>query len=210
VARPGQPRGSRTLGRLARHPAHTADLLRLHAHLAAAVATVRRAGWPIALVAWQGPVTAPLRFPTDDPSLVRRRPSWVRSATPSERTAEDGAWFGQVAPDAVARLVLDGRRLTLLLEWDRGTEHRARLARKLRHYVGWGASPAAADALALVVTTTPAREVLVHRLVAALAEAQGQPPPPLWTATIDALARHGPLAAIWWAVGEARRRAVCQ
>jgi hypothetical protein len=120
---------------------------------------------------------------------------------------------GQVQPDAVARLRLAGRRLTLLVEWDRGTEGAARLRRKLRHYVGWGASPAAAGAVALVITTTPAREALVHALVADLARDQGRRLPPLRTATIGALLRHGPLGPIWRPPGGGRQAledAVCQ
>ena len=79
--------------------------------------------------------------------------------------------MGKVEPDVVARLRLGERRLTLLIEWDRGTEGRGHLQRKLRHYVGWGASPAARNSLALVITTTPCREWLVHDLVSGLARA---------------------------------------
>ena len=111
------------------------------------------------------------------------------------------ATYGQVEPDAIARLALGDRRLTLLIEWDRGTEGPRRLARKLRHYVGWGTSPAATDAVALVITTTSEREALIHDLAAGLACRQGLPAPPLWTTTAGQLAGQGMLAPVWWAPG---------
>jgi hypothetical protein len=124
--------------------------------------------------------------------------------------AETGPGYGQVEPDAVARLRLDGRRVTLLIEWDRGTEGRARLARKLRHYVGWGDSPAAAGAVALVITTTPAREALIRALVAELARRHGRPLPPLLTTTVDGMVRHGVLGPIWRSADSAAARSLAE
>jgi DNA-binding MarR family transcriptional regulator len=210
VGRPGRPHGSRTLGRLARHRQHTLDLIRLQAHLQAAVHAARQAGRAIELLDWQGPVTRPVRFPTDDPSLARRPPAW---ALPRRSGAAgpiaNARPFGQVEPDAIARLRLGEDGLTLLIEWDRGSEGRCRLARKLRHYVGWGGSPAAAGALALVITTTPEREALMHALVTDLARRRAETTPPLWTTTITRLVEDGALAAIWWAPGARVRQALC-
>lgn len=210
VGRPGRPYGSRTLGRLARHRQHTLDLIRLHDHLLAAVTAARQAGQAIELLDWQGPVTRPVRFPTDDPSLARRRPAWAlpRRRGPAAVIADERP-FGQVEPDAIARLRLGEARLTLLIEWDRGSEGRRRLARKLRHYVGWGVSPAATSALALVITTTPAREATIHSLVADLSRRHGSASPPLWTTTITRLVNDGALAAIWWAPGARVRQVLC-
>lgn len=209
VGRPGRPHGSRTLGRLARHRQHTLDLIRLQAHLQAAVHAARRTGRAIELLDWQGPVTRPIRFPTDDPALARRRPAWVRRRSGPAGAIADERLYGQVEPDAIARLRLGAERLTLLIEWDRGSEGRRRLARKLRHYAGWGASPAATDALALVITTTPRREALIHELVADLARRHGLAAPPVWTTTITRLVEAGALAAIWWAPGVRVRQGLC-
>ncbi|MCC6626174.1 MAG: replication-relaxation family protein [Chloroflexi bacterium] len=176
--------GGRALARLAAHPRHTRAIVRLRQHLQAAVEQARAGSRDARLLDWQGPATRPVLFPTGEPALTRR---WW--AAPGRR--------GKVEPDAIARLQLDGRRLTLLIEWDRGTEGRARLARKLRHYVAWGASPAARDALALVITTTARRETLIHDLANELARRHRRPTPPLWTTTAGQVARAGLFGPIW-------------
>jgi hypothetical protein len=191
---PDRP-GARALARLAAHRRHTRAIVRLRQHLQAAVEDARADDRDARLLDWQGPATRPVLFPTGDPALTLRR--W---AAPGRR--------GKVEPDATARLRLDGRRLTLLIEWDCGTEGRARLARKLRHYVAWGASPAARDATALVITTTERREALTHELIAILAARQRGRRPALWTTTAARLARAGPFGLIWRTPDGSERRAL--
>jgi hypothetical protein len=196
VAHPDRPGGNRLLGRLARLPRHTLTITRLRQHFLHAVRAARRQGRDVDLLRWQGPALPPVAFPTARPDLIRRPPVAGRGR---------GAW-GRVEPDARARLAVGGRRLTLLIEWDSGAERAGRLRRKLRHYAGWGASPAARDGRVLVITTSAWRERLIHRLAGEVARRQGLAPPPLWTTTLAALADRGPLAAIWWTADAALRR----
>lgn len=201
VARPGQPGGNRLLGRLARHPRHTLTVIRLRQYFLHAVRAARRAGRPVDLLVWQGPTVRPVFFPTGNAALVCRP---VRTGRGALATVARG----KVEPDARAQLAVGARRLTLLIEVDGGSERARRLQRKLRHYAGWGASPAARHGRLLVITTTAWREGLIQRLAAAAAEQQGVAPPPLWTTTFDALAQHGPLAPIWWTAAAGERRAL--
>ena len=106
VARPGRPRGSRALGRLARHPRHTRDLIRLGQHLRRAVAAARRAGRAVELVDWQGPVTAPVRFPTDDPALARLAVRLGLVAPPGRAAVRPGR-AGRGRPPAARRAAAD-------------------------------------------------------------------------------------------------------
>jgi hypothetical protein len=109
--------------------------------------------------------------------------------------------LGRLHPDARVNLLRDGRCRTYWLEYERGTRRAARLPAKLRHLVGWGASPRAREAGLLVIVPAGARvdrEALIHGLVEALAARYGCPRPPLLTTTLDRLVPDHALEAIWW------------
>ena len=107
---------------------------------------------------------------------------------------------GRFSPDARVGLLLGERRHLFWIEYDRGTRRTARLAAKLRHAVGWGASGwgRAAGLLVIVPAGATRREALVHRLVDALADAHGCRRPPLRTTTLDRLLPDRALEPIWW------------
>ena len=107
---------------------------------------------------------------------------------------------GRFSPDARLGLLVGERRYQFWIEYDRGTRASARLAAKLRHAVGWGASGwgRAASVLVIVPAGQTRREALIHRLVDALADTHGCRRPLLLTTTLDRLLPDRALAPIWW------------
>jgi hypothetical protein len=191
LATPARPAGNRRLGGLALAPAHTRGVIDLEIcfRRAAAAAGVG--------LTWRGPACPPVPYPDPPPALRLARLA--------------GAPRGWLHPDARARFLVGDRRLTFWLEYERGTRRAARLAAKLRHVVGWGASARARDAGLLVVLPGGGRvdrEATVHRLVGALAARHGCPRPPLLTTTLDRLRPDRALDAIWWDGRERDGRAV--
>ncbi len=124
-------------------------------------------------------------------------PSTCRLVSKRERVPPSDGW-GRY-------LVADGE-LRVYLEWDRGTEHPARLATMAAAYARYFAGRQDADRRHVVfVLPTDAREREVQSLLGRTIESGGDSCR-VWTASADALRAEGALGSIWLEVGSAEAR----
>lgn len=197
LATAGRPAGNRRLGSLALAPAHTRDLIELELCFRRSASRAGAAGGPPIGLTWRGPACPPVAYP--DPPAGLRVPRL------------GGARQGWLHPDARVQLLAGERCHIFWLEYERGTRRPGRLAAKLRHLVGWGASRRSHQAGLLVILPPGGRidrEAVVHQLVVELALRYGCPRPPLLTTTLDRLLPDRALDAVWWDGRQAAGRPV--
>lgn len=141
-----------------------------------------------------------LRSPEGGSNLL----TWL-SAAEAAIGFENGGRWRWLRPDGAGSLVLGDRTFPFLLEWDRGTERVAVLARKFARYAEYYQTCRKSDETVptlLFVTTTPQREQLVWHLAAGLLESFASC---LRTTSVSLLHRLGPSSVIWHpGAGQAR------
>ena len=136
-----------------------------------------------------------------DPSLGV---SWWAGPAAAARRLDIHPHVPTPRPDAAFELSCHAGGIECYLEWDRATESKQQLRRKLRAYEQvcevWGYSEWPPLNLLLVVPNAT-RLAIVEELVADLREDAKFPFFIAWdvyAATAEALARQGPLAPAWW------------
>lgn len=129
---------------------------------------------------------------------------WVGEAACRDRFA---AWGAPVAPDGWGRYLTARGEVTLMLEWDRGTEPAKRLRSKLRGYVRCFAGDGDAHLNhVLVVTPTEGREAVVREAIESVVPRSAAVPScRFWTASQRLLAELGHLGPVWSDGGADRR-----